>query len=325
MTLNKKIGFVVVSSLAIVSAAQAEDGFKAGGFVDPQLQYTQGVGASAVMNDGAIYMSKSLGDGTATIDLAFGDFQFSKFVGLAIPGGNVSISEGLFGTTATAKSQAFVAYKYSNGFNWKFGQFDGIFGFERNDTVDSLFSAQGGVFTLQPKVHQALLVGYELSKSLGVQAYVGGSDGSGLARTTGSGNPQIGAKVSFIDAFRLGVGGYMETGRDAAEAEAGTMFLNATAGMNFGDISLDAEYSMDNSGVDGVDATTGVGVYAGYTMGDNKIMARWTSVGDVMGITVGPNFGMTKDLAVKINVNYDINSATEVNTAALAVATTYRF
>jgi hypothetical protein len=312
MTLNKKIGFVVVSSLAIVSAAQAEDGFKAGGFVDPQLQYTQNVGARAVLNDGALYLTKSLGDGMAMIDLTFNDLTVN-------------------GKQDDLQSQAFVAYKYSNGFSWKFGQFDGIFGFERNDTVDSLFANQGGAYALQPKVHQALLVGYELSKALNVHAYVGGSDGTGLAgnlvnQAAGAGastNPQIGAKVSFTDAFRLGVGGYMESEQVAADASA--MFLNATAGMNFGDISLDAEYSMYNTGVDGVDATTGVGVYAGYTMGDNNIMARWTSVGDVMGITVGPNFGMTKDLAVKINVNYDINSATEVNTAALAVATTYRF
>jgi len=304
MTLNKKIGFVVVSSLVIASAAQAEDGFKAGGFVDPQLQWAQQVGARAVLNDGALYLTKSLGDGMAMIDLTFNDLTVN-------------------GKADDFQSQAFVAYKYSNGFSWKFGQFDGIFGYERNDTVDSLFTNQGGVYALQPKVHQALLVGYELSKSLGVQAYVGGSDGTGLAGLVGAGNPQIGAKVSFTDAFRLGVGGYMESEKVAADASA--MFLNATAGMDFGDISLDAEYSMDNTGVDGVDATTGIGVYAGYAMGDNKIVARWTSVGDVMGISVGPNFGMTKDLAVKVNVNYDMNSATEVNTANLAVATTYRF
>lgn|GEM_PF-6530741 len=312
MTLNKKIGFVVVSSLAVVSAAQAEDGFKAGGFVDPQLQWTQQVGARAVLNDGAIYLTKGLGDGMAMIDLTFDDLTVN-------------------GNQDDFQSQAFVAYKYSNGFNWRLGQFDGIFGYERNDTVDSLFTNQGGAYALQPKVHQALLVGYDVSKALAVQAYVGGSDGTGLAgnllnQAAGGGasaNPQIGAKVSFNDGLRVAVGGYMESEKVAADASA--MFLNATAGMDFGDISLDAEYSMDNTGVDGVDATTGIGVYAGYAMGDNKIVARWTSVGDVMGISVGPNFGMTKDLAVKVNVNYDMNSATEVNTANLAVATTYRF
>ncbi len=306
MTLNKKVGLVAaLSSMVFVSAVKADDGMKVGGFVDPQLQYTQNVGARVVLNDGAVYLTKSLGDGMAMIDLTFNDLTVN-------------------GKADDFQSQAFAAYKYSNGFNWKVGQFDGIFGFERNDTVDVEFANQGLAYALQPKVHQAVLVGYEVSKSMNVQAFVGGSDASGLAGVVGAGNPQIGAKFAYNDGLRLAVGGTMESEKVAADATA--MFLNATAGMDFGSLSLDAEYSMDNTGVDGVDATTGVGVYAGYGMTDStKLGARWTMVGDDMAITVGPNFEMTKDLTVKFDVDYAMNSATDANTAALAVAATYRF
>jgi hypothetical protein len=336
MTFNKKVGVLAaMSSLVVVSAVSADDGLKVGGFVDPQLIYRD-VGTTetemsfqSVLNDGAVYFSKSLGEGSVSLDLAFGDIQFSEY-------NTAPAGVGLFGTSGTAKSQAFVAYKYSNGISWKFGQFDGIFGHERNDTVDVFFASQGQVFTLQPRVHQALLVGYDVSSALAVHAYVGGSDGSGWARrpTVGQGNAQIGAKVAYNDAFRVSLGGWMESERFAADAAA--MFINVMAGMDFGDLSLDVEYDMLNTGVDGADAQTAIGAYVGYSLGETtKLGARFTTntndsdadaEAGTTQISVGPSFAMTKDLNVKVNLNYNMFEADGVDAQVSgALAATYRF
>jgi len=336
MTFNKKVGaLAALSSLVLVSAVSANDGLQVGGFVDPQMTYVQDVGLTAIMNDGAIYMSKTLGEGAATFDLAFGDIQSTAGVVLRE-------DAGLFSVGTSAKSQAFVAYKYNNGFSWKFGQFDGIFGKERNDTVDVFYTSQGLAYGLQPTVHQALLVGYDVSNALAVHAYVGGSDGSGLVRKTGpapflfgNGSPQIGAKVAYNDGFRLSVGGWMESERFAADASG--MFINVMAGMDFGDLSLDVEYDMLSTGVDNVDSATGLAAYLGYSLGETtKLGARFSSTNNTTDgdsdakdgltqITFGPSFAMTKDLNVKINVSYDMVAATEENTVGGALAATYRF
>lgn len=334
----------VIASLVAASAltAQAEDGLKVSGFVDPQYNYSLESdvitsGGRSSLGDGALYLNKTFGNGMAVIDLSFADLEILR------------VSEGY--------SQAYIGYKYDNGLSWTFGAQDGIFGLERNDHVDNFFGNQGIVYALQPKFHTALIVKYAISPEMNVSVYTGGSDRTGTASRP---TPQFGGKFEYTGAFRLGVGGFMESAvtddelsafrsavAEAAAEAAGVdasllpasvitaaangaltkQFINATVGYDVGSLALDAQLSMKTLATDGAEATMGYGVQAIYGMNDTtKIGLRYEMVEDAMNITAGPAFAMSKDLTVKVNVNYadsGVEGADAVTT--LGLAGTYRF
>ena len=309
-----KVLFSVVT-LASTSAFAADEAFKVSGFVDSQIGYNKtvhSVGFGTSIADGAVYLSKALGSGMAMVDLPFSL--------------NSSTSSNI--DWAQGKGQAFVSFNYGSGLSWRLGQFDGIFGLERNDSKEIRFTQRGSLYGSQPVVMDALMVGYEISKILNVSIYAGAQDSTG---TFASGKEaQYGAKISYDDAIRLSVGGYMQK----LTSSTTRTYVNAVVGTKVSGVNLDGEFSMKKDG-DG-DAGTGFGLIAGYDMNDSlsvgargQMMSKLGSFNSTTEVTVGPQFQMTKDLRTKVDYTFGSDKLLSTSDArsrhALNVAAVYSF
>lgn len=224
-------------------------------------------------------------------------------------------------------AQAFVKHSYGNGVSWTLGQFDGIFGHERNDTVDLFFADHGALYSTQPVVNTGLAVGYELSKSMSLSAYATGSNGEG---TTSLGDkPEFGAKLNMDMGVDLGVGGYYQKLTDTTKI----MYLNATAGHKVAGIDLGLEVSYAKAG----DADAGLGycltgttkVWGELEGGVRAEMLNKFDNHKEMEITAGVRQAMGKNLTVKANYVFDSVTATDGATAVTdhsgVVAAVYGF
>ena len=322
--MKKQNALVVLSALTLSTVASADDAAKFGGFVDAQTTVGTAKFAktdngtyrlSNKINDGALYFSKSLGGGSAAIDLPF----------------NLITSGATNLNFANSQAQAYVNYGYSNGVSWRMGQFDGIFGLERNDSKDVLFTEVGQIRKLaQPIVHTGLMVGYELSKTLNFQALVTSVADTGpltiTSRNNAAGNKtyEYGGKISYSDAFRLSLGTLMHKVRDVALVGAtnasneSESYINVTAGTKVDHLNLDVEYTTKSYYAASTitpnrkEKVTGsaIGAIASYELNDStNVAARFQTLSKIdashysmMEVTVGPQFQMTKDLRVKADL-----------------------
>ena len=302
---------IALSAVLITSsAAHAHETTKFSGFADAQWRLGTGtVGASIA--DGAIRVSRTLGEGLVNVDIPF------------------SLS-----STATSndfnvgqdKAQAFVHYKYSNGLSWRLGQWDGIFGLERNDSPDFQFTGHGTLWTnLQPKTHMGLMLGYELSDKMGVNLYAAGVADQGSTNTSttaisGGALPEVGAKFSMSGDFRASVGGSLAK----ASSSLTNLYVNATGGITLGalDLGLDVQAKKSgNSGTLGLGAGL-TGIYGISETIKGSIRAQYLSnvlTSNTIEVTVGPQVDMTKDLRVKLDYTLTSNGSLAHQGAVAAV------
>jgi hypothetical protein len=210
--------------LAVPTQALADDTpLTVGGFVDGQLQASSEADMQHgfLVNDGAIYISKSAGGASFLVDLPL------RLAQSALP--NVEVG--------TLKPQAYVAYQHSNGFRWKLGQFDTSYGLESNDSVAVAFTRQGNVYNFtDPFVHTGLQLGYDVSSRVGINLLLGSPADTGTLGA--SKRLQSGLQVAVTGDTRFAVGGLVTAypGLD----DFG-LYADITAGITSGKLAVDIE------------------------------------------------------------------------------------
>lgn len=144
--------YLAMGILFAGSVASAE-GVKVGGFVAPAFMWTKGTANTFAVPDGAIYLSHSMDMAEVMVDVPF---SLTSATGNALALGG-------------SKAQAYISHKWENGLSWKLGQFDGIYGYARNDMANWAF-AQDSLLrsNFQPITHTGLLLGYSFSDMLGL-------------------------------------------------------------------------------------------------------------------------------------------------------------
>jgi len=295
MTRFKSSTFVqyLATAVAVIASAQlasaADEGAKVGGFVDAGFTISNPSGRDPlVVQDGALYFSHKAGSSMFMLDLPFSSYP-----------GESSITPGL------GKAQAYVKHSYSSGFSWRLGQFDGIFGLERNDTVDLFFARQGALYNRsQPATNAGVEVAYSLGDSLGLQAYASGENDNGN-NEIGS-RPEFGAKVAYTGGLNVGLGGYYRK----VSATAKALYGNLTVDTKIGDAGVGVEGSYYKAGEG--EAQIGFGGNATFGLTDSieagvrgQYLSKFVAHQETE-LTAGLRFKMDKNLNVKVNYVFDI-------------------
>src|SRR5262249_40361750 len=111
-------------------------------FADAQLLWGEGGQNSGfTLNDGALYVGRNHQNNEFLIDLAFS--------GTNVPNPNNIPNVNRGGASPSnlmvsdSKTQVYIGHKYANSIFWRVGQFDGLYGYEANDTRELFFSNQG--------------------------------------------------------------------------------------------------------------------------------------------------------------------------------------
>lgn len=276
--------------IGLGQVAQAED-TRWSGYVDAGYSISGVSGADALsVRDGALYFSNKSGGTSFMFDLPFS--------------GTNGSSDFVLGKN---KVQAYLRHDYL-GFNWRVGQFDGIFGLERNDTVDLFFSGQGALYATQPGVLTAIEAGYGLSGGLGATVYVGGAhDQGGL---DSGDHPEVGGKLTLDGKLKVGVGGHYRKVSDTTNA----MYLNATAETSMGDLNLGVEGTYTKAGsadaAFGGSAMATLPLFGHYKAGVRaQYLSKFTD-DKQMQVTVGAHRVVDKSLTVKADYTLDRVTAT---------------
>ncbi len=288
------VAVAVIGSAQIAGAADTS----VGGFLDAGFPISGAAGDPSIIRDGAIYFGHTSGNTTFKFDMPF-----------QMAGGAVANNDMLIGFD---KAQAFFSHTYSNGAGWRMGQFDGIFGLERNDTVDNFFVNQGTLFTYtQPRTNTGIEGSYKITDSIKAQAYVSGVNNNGGSKI-GS-RPEFGGKVSLSGDFNVGLGGWFRAVNDDTSA----MYLNLTADTKLAGFNLGVEGAYQKAGEADAKMSFGVmgntnvmdkldaGVRAQYLM--DQIAAGSTQ----MEATAGVRYMMDKNLSVKANYVFGSTTAAE--------------
>ncbi len=294
----------IISLLLGTSASFASEGVKVSGFADAQYHFDRGTPNTFILNQGALYLSKSEGAMEGLIDLPFATDSSS--------GNNF-----LF---ATAQAQAFVKYKYDFGLKWTLGQFDTIYGFELNDTKDVHFARQGIVFAQMPVTHTGLLLDYGFGP-VTLMLLVSNSGGKGAQVTARK--PEAGVRLSWSnETFSLGAGtlvnGFDGTNADVPTEDLGNeQLIDVTAGAGFGPIRIDAALDMISnkdgktkvavgSDTPARDPIMGLLLQLGYAISDKHSVAlRYESVSDaeLSGGTLNQTIQTKAGLGLKVQMS----------------------
>ncbi len=313
-----KLKYGMISVMLLSGAAYASDGIKLGGYADARYNWanttpnTNNFGVA----EGALYLGKTMGMGEVMVDLPFA-------------GGGATNTF----TFATGMAQAWVGWKYDNGFSWKMGQFDGIYGFEANDSADRFFSVAGllkaghpttaGLLKAgHPTTHTGLKVAYAMSDSMNFHFLVANPANSG---TMTGGNPDFGVRLDTkMDAYTASLGALFSKAVGAAD---GTMAFDLIVGTKMDALSFNLEGDFSKTG----DASA-MGFMALVTYGFSemtKFGARldWTkdaADAKMLGLAVGPSFEMNKDLTVKLEYNMLKPDGAD-SQSAIVLAAVHRF
>lgn len=321
--MKKQIG--LMSAVLVGTTALAADGIKLGGFVDAQYHWEKDSTNTFGLGDGAIYLGKTMGMGEVMVDVPF---AIGSGASIDAGGGNMVelVAPGMM--LGGERAQAWVSWKYDNGFMWKLGQFDGWFGFEGNDSVDRFFTAQGKVSSATPTAHHGLALGYDFSDAMGLMLFVGNEDG--MAKMT-TGKVDSGLKLSTsMDGFNASLGAYFT----AAATEGSDMMFDIMAGTKMGELAIDVEAIISKPKV----GDTGFGFMAHlvYEMSeDMSAGARVEYLKDFanqegFGLAVGPDWHLNKDF--KFRLDYDLgqfkaagDTADATTTHGVTVSAVHRF
>ena len=303
---------IAVSALALTSAvAQAADGSSFSGFVDAQWGWIKdGSGDGARVNLGQVAWSHQMGEASVKLEIPFAQ--------------TAGTSDFALGNDLT---QAFVQYNYAGGLSWSLGQWDGIFGLERNDTNMVQFTNQGAMFGTQAKTNTGLMLGYKLSDSMNVDVYVSGARDAG--GTDSMDAPELGGKFSLGGDFHLSVGAFFRQEGD----DVSRIYVNSVIGMKMAGLDLGAEVTYTKAGAG--DASIGAGLIGSYGISDALaagLRVQYLSNFEAhqqIDVTVGPQYNMTKNLRVKADYTLSMVTATKgadaVNGQSAALAAVYSF
>lgn len=292
--------FLAISAVAILacgSVVKADDAMKVSGFVDAGYTWksgrTNGVKNNTFgVNDGAVYVTKSLDKGMVLLDLPF-------------MWGSATSADFSFATT---KAQAYVGYNYDFGFSWRLGQFDTITGVEQNDLWDVVFTRHGIVYDLLPVVHTGLLMGYTMDP-VSIHALVTNPKDKGQM----NGNiPDFGAKLAFASQmFRMH---FVWLQNQNTGGTSSKTYYDIVFGLTYEKFNADLEGAFAKPATG--DTTSGYSLAMTYGFTDvvsaglRGEMTKKTVSDTVVEVTAGPQFAMTKDMTVKFDYTLTSTKAT---------------
>ncbi len=318
----KNFGLVIAGGLLSVSAFANTDGVTLGGYIDAghtsvmvdKVNGTKTNDKSGFMvNEGALYIGKKWAEWEV-----YGDFSFgTDFDGA----GNVEVA------------QAYVMQTMDNGFSWKLGKFDTLYGYYsgRGDSHAHRLNSTGLLQNYFPN-HVGWAGSYSFSDMLKATLVVAND-----TETTGSGtrHPDMGITLSAdVDTFSADAGVLFTTGSTtAAKNEMGYIGSLVVEGkfepLMVGVFGL---YSKDDS--DGADADFGVGLDLGFDMNDKvgfnvrgeylkiesgtlnlgkKGVSTLTGVGSTvtsallksaMAVTAGGQYTLAENVKLKVDYTY---------------------
>lgn len=233
--------------------------------------------------------------------LKAGDDKASIMIDLPVAGGGA----GTNFTVGTGMAQGFVMRKYDSGLWWKLGAFDGIYGYEKNDSVDRNYTRRGGVSTFTPNQHAGIAVGTSFG-SMGLTFL--------LADTTGTGN-QAGADLDY--GLKLSGGawslGFHWTGNTKNK------LIDATYSMDMGKmgINLDAVVNLPDGGTTGFGALIDIWFEGdGMDWGIRPEFSSKLSANSFFGAAVGPRFKFNDNMSTRLNYFFGSTKAVAGGTSA---------
>lgn len=311
MTKNLRVSAWVIVCFLANSAFAAEGksvGTQLTGFVDAQYQWTNTLRPGFVINDGAVYLTHGLTNGLgAKIDLPF------RWVGETDSDGDGVKEYSNNFVFAETKAQAYISNRYESGWNWKFGQFDTIYGLELNDSPEITFSKQGLVYAAAlPLTHTGAMVGYSNS-SFGMNLLVSNPLNQGSMTNS---NPEFGAQFLFNpnSQFRMSAG-YLGHKMEDGMRNFGDLIL----GMTSGSLSADLEaVLLKTPGA----PKTGLGVMLlpVYSFNDSwsgalrvEYLKEVNAIHQQQQYSVGPQYKANASLKAKLD--YSLQKTTEVEGA----------
>jgi len=338
-SIKKTAVLVAVSWLAIPAFAGI------GGFVDAQVGGAQNAGAAdtnlnSEIADGAVYLTKELGNGKLMIDIPF-----------SFAAANVPVNAG-FGTgfrSFHTKAQAHISWAYDFGLSWTLGRFDSPFLNEANDTVGlGPYAAQGAIFNALPRMHNGLMLTY----GQGPVTVMGIASRAGGIVNAKADNERVewGLLGKYThDMGYLGAGLYLHKPGVAANAETHSI-IEVMAGTKMSDWTIDAQALFTKVATAGAESGFAVGGTINYNWdkmwaigirpnylskvgsNDTGVGTAWhTTNGDhsTLEVTVGPQATMTDDLRMRANYTWTSSkataNATSQSSSAYTLSAVYKF
>lgn len=210
--------------LVLSTSAFAADEVNVNGYVATGFSYKNKGLYSFKFSEAAVYLTHNSGAASFMLDIPL-----------------MGASNGTSTAFAFAsKGQAYVDYKYENGWAWRMGQFDSLYGFEGNDSVDRRFSAAGLINArMTPTVHDGVVTTYDMSESLKMQFIVANRFDVGQYTATPV-RPDAGLKVSTkVSDFDVSLGGHMYQGVETSTSTAG---VTTTKSKVFGKVGWLADF-----------------------------------------------------------------------------------
>jgi len=255
-------------------------------------------GRGFTLNDAALYLSKEFTHGlSAMIDLPFAS-----------------------SSTATGTSIGFGASRAQGYVQWltgpwqaKFGQFDSIFGYEKNDSRDRFFADAGLVKSIMlPATYVGALGGFSAGQFTVRAQLTDPHDTETMANV----NPELGLQARFDGQPVFAAAGF--TINDSKTADGSNMLIDLMAGVKmdklmgavyFDDLkTAGVDKHGDGFGVQGaynVSADLGLGARVEYAsdVTDNTIGAA-VPMKSMFEVSAGPSYRWLPDLTVRADVDF---------------------
>jgi hypothetical protein len=339
--MKRNFGIFSAVLLGGAVAAQANEGVNVGGYVDAQYNYAtiknyngvSGNGGEKMANtfrfdEAAVWVSKKVGGTEAVIDLAI------QGPALTYTRGFVSGNTGTAWSVGQSNSQAYVAMNYDNGFSWKLGQFDALFGFEANDSADIKFAHHGILSQLMPTTHVGLHGKYEFSDMLALNLLIANPYDAGHMK---NGNLDYGVKLNTkFDTIAFNLGALFQTGDHYAAGSKKQLgyLIDWDLGSKMGALDWALYGYVSKADVKNAKTDWGAGVQGGYEVSElitaglrfeyDKDGTKNTGVATVTSgaqstfekstwsVTAGPAFNLSDNLVTKLDYTY---TAKEIETA----------
>jgi hypothetical protein len=293
---------VALAAGAVANAQTDAPQTKLGGFVDAQYKWqkNQDLTTGAVINDGAIYLSHSTGGSELVIDLPFAFGVTTDSLGSPIYNALI---------LGTSKSQAYIAHSFGQS-RVQLGQFDTIYGVERNDAPDIFFTNQGILFSrMTPRTHTGALLSHAIGQMNVKLLAANSTAGIGDTGAQLEGKGEYGASLEYADAtFRAAVG-YL-TGRIVTLPGESRNFTDLRVGTTMGRFDLDVEYSFEK--IASNDQGTGLAVLPVYRFSDHLALGvRFEQLNKVAPLSADP---LESEESLTIGLQHRVNDALVIKT-----------
>lgn len=290
----RKIAFLGAAFVA--TTALADHGAKVSGYADAGYKWAKGGTNTFLVNEGAVYVHGDMDGAKAMIDLGF----------MGNDGSTTAFS-------FAPKSQAYVYNEYDNGFHWKMGQFDSLFGSEGKDSKDIPFTYYSMITTqIMPWNHVGMDIGYSVGDwqlhMLIANPTLGSSTGQWADYTQTAGNPDFGLNFQgSIGDTMTEISGGLLFGRSGSTKR---VLASGILEFTFGDLVIrgDGFFRKMATG----NNELGAGGYALYNMSDDfsagirlAFAGKQVSPDDKLQLTIGPQMRMTKHLVTKLDYTMD--------------------